>query len=140
MSNEEVTRLVLEIDTSTKEWFMDMRRRYNCTTHKELVFLALRFMDETPYDKLPFEIRGIVTRKAGEEIPQDAYLLRWQSIERIQKEIDTFLVRTNKDKGTLTRMIGELRHLLKDHSTDHAAKMVRELKEIKEEMEKRDQN
>ena len=128
------TRIVVEMDETTKEWILALQRKYNCNSYRELVFLALKFLDETPYDKMPFEMRGIV-QKRGEKISLDSITIRWMQIERLQHEIDNFLIRTNKDKETLTKMIGELRKLLNDHAKDKASALLKELEQLKREMQ-----
>lgn len=132
---EYITRIVVEMDQATKDWILELEKRYNCNSHRELFFLALKFMDETPFDKLPDELRGIVSLKQGEAYPEDTVKIRWMHIQRIQREIDNFTVRTTKDKETLVKMIETSRKLLSDHSKDKASKILKELQELREAME-----
>lgn len=132
---EYITRIVVEMDQVTKDWILELEQRYSCKSHRELFFLALKFMDETPFDKLPDELRGLVALKKGTVYPEDTVALRWMHIQRIQREIDSFNVRTTKDKEILVKMIETSRKLLSDHSKDKAAKMLKELQELKEVME-----
>jgi len=133
---EEVTKLGIEISPATKEWIISLERKFNCPTHRELVLLALKFLDDTPYEQLPPEIRGISASKTG-DIPTDARTLRRMAIERLQMEIDNLVVRTTTDKRALTSMLGELRLLLKDQAKDEASAMLEELKELKSELQGR---
>ena len=128
---EQITRINIEMDPTTREWMGHLKTKYDCDNWRELVFLALRFMDETPQDQLPFEVLG-VTDSRWEKLPTKTTDIRWGQIVRLQHEINSLVVRTNKDKETLTKMIGELRRLLDSHSKDRAAELVEELEELKE--------
>lgn len=136
VKKEQITRVCVEMDPTTKEWVNDLKDKYGCKTHRELYFLALKFLSETPDDRVPFEVFGVLERRKIVEIPRDIASLRWLNIKRLQSEINQFVVRTAKDKETLVKMQSELRKLLKDQATDEASKLLRELRAMKEKMER----
>jgi len=132
---EYVTRINIEMDPSTREWLGTMEKKYGCSSHKELFFMALKFLDETPMENMPFEMLGVLESKGMQEIPEDMMAIRWMNIKRLQGEINNFTVRQNRDKETLVKMQSELRKLINDHSKDQASELIDELKEIKKQMQ-----
>lgn len=131
---EYITRITVEMDPSTKEWLHIIMKKYGCETYREIFFIALKFLDETPLENMPFDMLGVLQNKGIQELPQDMMAIRWMNIKKLQGEINNYNIRTNKDKEILVKMQSEMRKLINDHGKDKASEMVEELKEIRKEL------